>query len=353
MYIYQSARFAPRALASPPLARQRATLTPVADRVVLFGGSGSTALGEEVFFNDAWATDGRRWEEVSTDKREPAPSSRRAHSAVDFAERFVVVFGGRDGNSGLALKDTWALDVAKRTWALVPAAFTGEARKGHSAVRIGSEMIVYGGRAESNFAGAYDGDIHVLRLSSFADVDKWTWQAVDVSRRSALPQARNHHAAAAIPGTTKMVVLGGRDCHEACAPLDDGVWIFDRASNSWSHTALTPGPVPRLEAIMWVDSATTAAAPRVMLALGEGPDGELLNDVWALSLTPRQQTPESWTLLTPKNCPALHLPAAAAAQRDVLAWAAGFFLAAFTLLLAHVWHRRRGQRGKRGEYEPI
>src|SRR6185503_18974145 len=88
------------------------------------------------------------WSNLSSSN---APSARRGHSAV-WTGSEVVLWGG--SSSGTLLGDGARYDPATDTWTTIPAAGAPAPRSGHTAVWTGTRMIVWGGG--SNTGGLYD-----------------------------------------------------------------------------------------------------------------------------------------------------------------------------------------------------
>jgi hypothetical protein len=84
---------------SPP-GRDAASLAPLGDTLVLFGGA---APGK--WLNDTWTWDGVHWTDVSYQGGAPPP---RAHGLMASIDGTLLLFGGQA--SGVALSDTWTWD---------------------------------------------------------------------------------------------------------------------------------------------------------------------------------------------------------------------------------------------------
>jgi N-acetylneuraminic acid mutarotase len=318
------------AAAIAPPSRQRATLVThhslddaKKTGLVLFGGSGFDEFERDVFYNDVWMwTEKQGWTRCKATGAGPTP--RRAHSAVAYNGKHMVVFAGRDAKGVLA--DTWVLDLnSMSAWTQLAAKFTGSARKGHSACVVGNEMIVFGGRPEDDMA-EYDGDLHVLDMHD-DDLGAWTWRAVKPLPAGPRPAARNHHAAAVVGN--KMLIMGGRSCHATlCAPLDDGVWAYDRAANSWERIEAKNSPPARIEAVSWANS-------KFYVGLGQTARGVVLNDVWALDLDHQE-----WSRVVKLDCP----PSQLSRYDGVLAYLVGLMLGGGVLLVVAMWYCARMRR---------
>jgi hypothetical protein len=161
-------------------------------RMIVYGGYGftgttdNTVLGDAYVYNPALTGMGA-WGALSSLN---APSSRYSHSAsYDAASSKTAVFGGYDGTSYLGdgavlLNGVWS-----------PLGSGPEPRVGHSAVVVGSRLIVFGG---DQGAGAILGSGWSVDLSGTT----YTWSALP-----AAPAARTHHTA--VVAGTSMIIWGG------------------------------------------------------------------------------------------------------------------------------------------------
>ena len=102
--------------ASGPSPRRNAAAIydPVGERVILFGGRGSS--GDR---SDVWAFDlaADSWERIQPDGEGPTP--RFTHNAVyDAIGHRMLIWSGRmvDGNGSTLLNDVWALDLTTHGW---------------------------------------------------------------------------------------------------------------------------------------------------------------------------------------------------------------------------------------------
>ncbi|RUS24923.1 hypothetical protein BC938DRAFT_472899 [Jimgerdemannia flammicorona] len=102
------------------------------------------------------------WSVINTTGQIPTP--RSSHTAVLLPNGIsILVFGG---NSATANNDIYVLHTTNMTWSAPT--FSGTApvpRIGHSAVMVGTQMLVMMGYIDANYVS----DFHVL------DTDKWEW----------------------------------------------------------------------------------------------------------------------------------------------------------------------------------
>lgn len=214
-------------------ARAASVVDASGERIFFFGGRDRTASGTYENYADVWAyelaTD--TWTQVSSGDGPSARSS--AVIAHDAARNRLLVFGGNTSTSGLTLTgtaDLWALDLASGTWSELAAGGTAPSpRLYHSAVVVGSEMVVFGGTPD--FDGPFMNDAYALDLTSD------TWRLINDGFADGTPMPRFGHELYADAARGRVVVIGGHD------PTDLGnrndVWALDLASGAWSE--LRPG----------------------------------------------------------------------------------------------------------------
>jgi hypothetical protein len=149
-----------------------------------------------------------------------APSARRDHSAV-WTGSEMIIWGGFDGSIVATggrydpLTDTWGAPIAT---AGAPAP-----RTVHTAVWTGSDMIVWGGAGSGllNTGGRYDPDTD-------------TWGVATAT--SGAPSARVGHSA--VWANDQMIVWGGSD---NVSGLLDGGARYDPTSNTWLGATASGG----------------------------------------------------------------------------------------------------------------
>jgi N-acetylneuraminic acid mutarotase len=152
-----------------------------------------------------------------------APFQRRNHTAVWTGTEMVVSGGyGFDGmTDGVFLADGGKYDPATDTWVqLQPNQHPG-ARRDHTAVWSGTEILVWGGEVNGTYLA--DGSKYSAQENS------WT------PMNGPFPEARALHTAVWL--SARMIVFGGYNG----GYLNSG-GIFDPSSNSWEKatpTALT------------------------------------------------------------------------------------------------------------------
>jgi hypothetical protein len=123
------------------------TFDPTSMKAIVFGGfDGASYLDSGAsLLNGVWSPLGTS----------PSPEARVGHTAVVVGSR-LLVFGGDQGGSAI-LGSGWSLDLASLTWSGLPAA--PAARTHHTAVAAGTSMIIWGGDTPggpTNSGATYD-----------------------------------------------------------------------------------------------------------------------------------------------------------------------------------------------------
>ena len=156
------------------------------------------------------------WSTLETTGQGPGP--RDSHSAVLVGTK-MMVFGGTNGSK--KVNDLYVLDLASKEW--IRAECNGVApspRESHTATLIGEDkVVIFGGSGEGE--ANYLNDLHVLDLRTM----RWTSPQV----RGHIPVPRDSHSAVAIGN--KLVVYGG-DCGDR---YHGDVDMFDMETSTWSR----------------------------------------------------------------------------------------------------------------------
>jgi len=114
---------------------------PVEAKVVLFGGTDSTA-----YFDDTWVYDFATNAWTSITPTGEMPSARAGHRMTyDPSSATIVLFGGWDGTA--YFNDTWTFDLVTYTWTNLNLAAAPSARDSHSLIYVATtnELIMFGG----------------------------------------------------------------------------------------------------------------------------------------------------------------------------------------------------------------
>jgi hypothetical protein len=214
---------------------------------------------------------------------EPPPSARSGHSSTLVGE-YVVVFGGTRGKifrGDVVVLDVRDLDLSDDTpttsgraprWFRPAASADGPSpgnRAFHSAVCVGSDLYVLCGRT----GRAQHGDVWVL------DTKSWRWSSLEQkfpSSQSTKVSPRDFGVATATPGSHNVVLFGG---------FDGKTWLNDlhvlsTKNGVWRSVQLntnSPAPSPRSG-----HAGDALDTKRVLVFGGQGANGALCSDLWAL-----------------------------------------------------------------------
>ena len=175
--------------------------------------------------DDTWALVNGGWQQVTTGTAAPTP--RVYHSAVqDPTSDTYLVYGGTAVSAGF-LSDLWRLRRSAPntgTWeeVKVSTGVTPPPRAGHSALVVGTSMVVFGGRNSVNLL--QDGwvlDLHILA---------WTEQRASATcSSSTCPSVRTNHAAAlttigALQRTFPLACVTPRHALHRWTPVHGNSW---------------------------------------------------------------------------------------------------------------------------------
>ena len=165
-------------------------------KMIIFGGV-NVVSPAETYFAEGWtfAPATSTWTNVSGS----LPDARARHTAVLTNASSMIVFGGFNG---VQLPDGAAYLISTSAWAPLDPFTSPHPREGHTALWLGTRMIVVGGEQNGN-----------PHASAWAyDPVATTW--VDLA---SLPVGRTHHTA--VTDGTVMMVWGGDG---SSGPLDSG-----------------------------------------------------------------------------------------------------------------------------------
>ena len=170
---------------------------------------------------------------------------RWAHAAAVVGSR-AVLFGGLGGPKHQRLDDVWTLDMvgAVDEWRWRAQSTVGEGpskRMHHSAVAIGAELWVFGGR--NSPAQPYN-DLHAIDVA--ASPPRWCRLCGNSEKgegeNSPCPRWRHAAASVRVGGADAMAVFGGRDAEALVAPE---LFLFTASSSGsrgWRRCGLD-GPI--------------------------------------------------------------------------------------------------------------
>jgi len=130
------------AVSPPPHHFAAMAYHPLADRVVLFGGSD---IWQDLVMNDTWTYDyeADAWTEIHTSV---SPSPRLYHAMTwDLASNRMVLFGGVSYPYEPVLGDTWALDLERSTWTPLTPTPAPSPRAWHVMEGTWTGVLLFGG----------------------------------------------------------------------------------------------------------------------------------------------------------------------------------------------------------------
>ncbi len=208
---FEGTAWTPLAIAGPGArgGMAMATLGSELVRVGGVGGAGSPILG------DTWSFDGTGWGQVSA----AGPSARWGHAMASLGNT-VVLFGGLDAQEN-NLGDTWTFDGTSWTQVNVPGPAPREA---HAMATLGDKVFLFGGRSQGY---SEDGGFEVTSFGDTWSFDGSTWSQVNALG----PGARSEHAMATLGD--RIVLFGG--VTDATPTSSDptelaDTWTFDGVS---------------------------------------------------------------------------------------------------------------------------
>jgi hypothetical protein len=292
--------------ATSPPARSYAAMAydPVSQKVVLFGGYGSTDL------NDTWTFDGTTWSHVKTKVKPPVRAA--ATMAFDKRANKLVLFGGFAYATQQYLQDTWAWDGGTSTWSRVK--MTKSPPSGSGAMLFTDpntgRAMMFGGYNANHQIPAYNvtwrftgtgwqklhpattpiprgwgvtcldskrnnvvmtgGSARTIRTDN-----TWTWNGTNWTQQSPANQVQSMigPAYAFDPALQAVVVFGGNGTQTG-----DTNQTWEWTGSDWAQLSPAKLPPAREGAGMAYDSASKQA---VMFG-GQLSDKTALNDTWVL-----------------------------------------------------------------------
>ncbi len=262
-----------------------AALSPLADKLVLFGGdTGNTPCGgapSHAHVGDTWVMDVvcGVWRQVQTD----SPDARSRHSMItDAKNNRALLFGGRTrpGSSGsyTLFNDVWTFDFTAETWQKLATSGAAPSARSNSAITLdttGNQLIVFGGNTSvSGLSFSPMDDTYVLDLATLA------WRALAPATK---PPARLFHAMAMDDSARTAYVYGGGDANAFAGPFLTDLWALDVAAETWKAVT-TSGKAPNGRIKHGLTFDTTQ---KQLLMFGGHDDGEIgnENDVYALDVS--------------------------------------------------------------------
>ena len=265
--------FAGIAAAGAPAARFLHTAVWASGQMLVWGGAGcgTSSCGDGAAYDPA----GDRWAALTGTG---APAPRGWHTAI-FTGTDMIVWGGEDALSKRLYGDGGRYDAKLATWKPMSADGAPAARRYHSAVWTGTEMLIWGGdRSATSDDGFADGAAYNPAS------DRWR----PLSGNSA-PAARWAHTA--VWTGKQMIVWGGLGCGRDTAnePALCGTGgAYDPAADKWSALSTDGAPSPRSghsavwtgqQMIVW-GGAATSCADGSSGACGDGAAYDPATDRW-------------------------------------------------------------------------
>ncbi|HKV12875.1 MAG TPA: LamG-like jellyroll fold domain-containing protein, partial [Thermoanaerobaculia bacterium] len=208
------------------------------------------------------------------------PGPRMDHAAaIDPETRQLIVFGG--SNAGSPLGDVWLLSLnGQPAWQALPTSGAGPVRFGMTASYDPERnvLVVFGGRSGSQALA----DTWVL---SHANGRGGSAQWSRLTPAGTAPPARWGHAAAYDPVSERLVVYGGRtaSANPANRFVFRDVWMLTGAAGAgapeWILLSPNAGPAGQAQAT----SAFSASANRMVVLGGASSTAPATDEVWVLS----------------------------------------------------------------------
>eukprot|EP01122_Echinamoeba_exundans_P011551 TRINITY_DN4626_c0_g1_i1.p1 TRINITY_DN4626_c0_g1~~TRINITY_DN4626_c0_g1_i1.p1 ORF type:complete len:859 (+),score=123.51 TRINITY_DN4626_c0_g1_i1:107-2683(+) len=162
-------------------------------RLVLFGGTDGKS-----FFNDSFFfhTDTNRWKKLETTGAPPC--ARAGHCSIITGHDQMLVIGGHDGTN--FFNDIFKLALDTGTWTQITTKATVPRMAYHDAVRVGRNILIYGGQRKS---GGFIKEMWKLLLDRL-EGEEIFWTKI---RCQGSPSERSGHAMIRIG--SRLYVVGG------------------------------------------------------------------------------------------------------------------------------------------------
>jgi N-acetylneuraminic acid mutarotase len=207
---------------SAPTARLSHSAVWTGTEMVIWGGvNGTTEYDDGARYNPT----GDAWTSVTTAS---APTPRFAHSAIFTGSR-MIVWGGNDGAAALGDGATYYIPSSlSNSWSSTTTASAAAARRYHTAVWDGAEMIVYGGSTSISSPNCVNTGAR--------------YNPVTNSWRTMANAARGRCEHTAVWTGRRMVVWAGRTSTNTS--MDYGE-MYNPISNSWVATDEDDAPSAR------------------------------------------------------------------------------------------------------------
>lgn len=250
----------------PIMARLNLAYDSNVKRVILCGGVG---VGIRLSDNWIYNLEGNLWEKVTPADK---PAERYAHAmAYDSESNRIILFGGYSPNvSGLRLDDTWAYNPQTGQWSEMNPSLHPDARCYH-AIAYDSEsdrVILAGGPGPSQ---------------QYKDVWAYDFNHNSWEKKSDFPgDYLSRHCLAYDEESDRVVLFG-----------DQGTWLYDYNSDTWSNPNPSPNPSLRVGAKLVYDRESDR-----LILFGGFNSNQRLDDTWAYNVNTN-----TWTQMSPTTNP--------------------------------------------------
>ncbi|KAL6974809.1 hypothetical protein U1Q18_048406 [Sarracenia purpurea var. burkii] len=162
------------------------------------------------------------WNTLSTTGHGPGP--RDSHSAVLVGSQ-MIVFGGTNGSK--KVNDLHILDLGSREWTRPNCKGTRPSpRESHTATLVGDDKLVI-------FGGSGEGDTNYLNDLHFLDLKTMRWTSPEI--KGNFPVPRDSHSAVSVGN--KLFVYGG-DCGDR---YEGDIDVLDMGTLTWSRVYIVGG----------------------------------------------------------------------------------------------------------------
>ncbi len=270
-------QLAPQGAAPEPRTQHCAVFDPVSNRMIVFGGRGSSG-----YLADTWelSLNGQPVWSQMTPAGSPPGARHSASAAYDTRRHAMIVSGGVDGFSTRNEIFILSLEGVVR-WTLKPQAAGGPAaRRNHVSVYdlVADRLVIFGGYAMGDSADTWSLPIEGAPV--------WKRHATS----GPWPTARERHCGVYDALTRRLVIFGGRT---ATTTLSDA-WSLALTDGATWEPIVTDGEpaVPR-----HTHSGVLDGENHQLIALAGVNSGTLRNDVQALSL----DAAPAWSTLAPDD----------------------------------------------------
>jgi len=227
-----------------PSSRDSHTLTVFQNKLYLFGGSHESETLNDLYEYDLSTN---AWKQIEAKGEAPPP--REGHSACLYKERYLIIFGGWNGDE--ALNDFYAFDLIDQEWIKIQNQNWSEpvAREGHSCCLIKDDLYLFGGQGNGIIQNEesmelFFNDLYKFQIVFGNKTGIATFEKIEPI--GALPDHRSSHSAS-VYKDRYLVVVGGEgypnhnqtkanpmsEENYSCFPKRD-VWIYDTETNKWS-----------------------------------------------------------------------------------------------------------------------